>query len=195
MNETTHLLTDLALARQALEDTTKEEELMCRLYPKIFQIAIFVAGSHHHADDITQVAALEVLKSLKNYKGVGSLEAWAGRITYRTAVRSLKHAKRIEKEHAPLNDEDFVSADTPERKLVRRRTFENAVNKLSIIPEIRRTPLLLHLAFGYTVSEVSEIMGVSKNTTKDRLKTAFRELRTILENNPSLLVILQEEMK
>jgi RNA polymerase sigma-70 factor, ECF subfamily len=195
MSEKTHLLTDLALARQALEDTAKEEELMGRLYPKIFQIAKFVAGAHHHADDITQVAALEVLKSLKNYKGMGSLEAWAGRIAYRTAVRSLKHAKIVEKEHTTLNDEDFVSADTPERTLVRRRTFENAVNKLSIIPEIRRTPLLLHLAFGYTVTEVSEIMGVSKNTTKDRLKTAFRELRTILENNPSLLVILQEEMK
>jgi RNA polymerase sigma-70 factor, ECF subfamily len=195
MNETTHLLTDLALARQALKDATKEEELMSRLYPKIFQIAKFIAGSHHQVDDIAQLSALEVLKSLKNYKGVGSLEAWAGRITYRTAVRTLKNAKRSEKEHTTLGEDDMVSADTPERTLVRRHVFEHVINKLSIIPEIRRTPLLLHLAFGYTIKEVSDIMGVSKNTTKDRLKTAFRELRMILENNPNLLVILQEEVK
>jgi DNA-directed RNA polymerase specialized sigma24 family protein len=62
------------------------------------------------------------------------------------------------------------------------------------IPQKRRVSLLLHLAHDYTVSEVAELTNVSPNTVKDRLRTAYKELRAILEGNPDLQSGILEEI-
>jgi DNA-directed RNA polymerase specialized sigma24 family protein len=63
------------------------------------------------------------------------------------------------------------------------------------MPRKRRTPVFLHLLYGYSVAEVSDIMGVSPNTTKDRLKTALRELRVVFDRNPALREAMLEVMR
>jgi DNA-directed RNA polymerase specialized sigma24 family protein len=68
------------------------------------------------------------------------------------------------------------------------------LEKLSIIPEKRRVPLLLHLAHGYTVREVAEMTETSPNTVKDRLKTALREFRGIMADDPALMTTILEEV-
>ncbi|MBN2717839.1 MAG: sigma-70 family RNA polymerase sigma factor [Deltaproteobacteria bacterium] len=197
MTETTMSLMDVALARQAINSDQAEEQLMRRLYPKIYQVSKFIAGNSSHADDIAQLAALEILKSLQNFKGMGSLEAWAGRITCRTAHRFLRHANLRQNKPAlsAVEVEALPGNDTPEKSLSRRQSFDKMVDKLSPIPEFRRTTLLLHLAFGYTIAEISYITGTSKNTVKGRLKTAFKELREIIKNNPEFVGDTLEEMR
>ncbi|MBN2342562.1 MAG: sigma-70 family RNA polymerase sigma factor [Deltaproteobacteria bacterium] len=194
MTEIPLSLADLQLVRQALEDPKNEEAVLTRLYPRIVQIVKFVAGNRSHVDDIAQIAAMEVLKSLKWFKGTGSLEAWASRIAYRTAMKVLKRSRKPEVVHMPLLDEDVITRETPEKSISRRQLFESLVDKLSVIPEKRRVPLLLHLAYGYTVREVAEMTDVSQNTVKDRLKTAFREFRAILDDHPNLVTTMLEEL-
>ena len=197
MTETTMTSMDVAFARQAMENPQAEERLMRRLYPKIYQVSKFVAGNSPLVDDIVQLSALEVLKSLSNFNGTGSLEAWAGKIACRTACKCLRHAKfRQNKIPIVTGEVDTLSGnDTPEKSISRRQGMEKLLDKLTEIPEIRRTPLLLHLALGYTVPEISYITGVSKNTVKGRLKTAFRELREIIKSNPKFIGDMLEEMR
>jgi DNA-directed RNA polymerase specialized sigma24 family protein len=63
------------------------------------------------------------------------------------------------------------------------------------MPITRRAPVLLYFVFGYTVAEVSDVMDVSTTTTKNRLKTALRELRTIFDRNPSLREAMLEVIR
>jgi RNA polymerase sigma factor (sigma-70 family) len=197
MTETTMTRIDVAFARQAMQSPQAEEKLMRRLYPKIYQVSKFIAGNSPFVDDIAQLAALEVLKSLKSYNGTGSLEAWAGKIASRTAYKCLKREKYRQKKISIVAIEvDALPAnETPENLISRWRGMEKLLDKLSDIPEFRRTPLLLHLALGYTVPEISYITGVSKNTVKGRLKTAFRELREIIKRNPKFIGNTLEEMR
>lgn len=185
-------LVDLKLVQKALEDRASEELILRRLYPRIRQVVKFIAGSRSQVDDIVQLAAIEVVKSFKWYKGLGSLESWAVRITYRTAMKQLKRKSKFS--YIPLFDNDTTSNDTPEKALSRKQLFESLLDKLDVIPEKRRVPLLLHLAFGYTIPEVAKMTDASPNTVKDRLKTAFREFRAILDEYPNLAITMLEEL-
>ena len=188
-------LKDLQLARMALKDTRAEEKLFCRVYPRIFKIAWLAVGDRRLAEDIAQVAALQVFKSLDNFRGSGSIEAWAERIAYRTAIRSIKKEKKKYSMHFSLTDDDIPHHETPEKALSRRQLFETLISKMERIPTKRRVPLLLHLAYGYTVAEVATLTETSPNTVKARLKIGFRELRAILDEHPSLLAAIGEETR
>ncbi|MBN2528586.1 MAG: RNA polymerase sigma factor [Deltaproteobacteria bacterium] len=194
MTETTLFLTDLQLAQSAMKDRQAEEVLLRRLYPRIVQMVKFAGGNHSQVDDIVQVAAMQVVKSLKWYKGLGSLESWAGRISYRTTMKALKRKRKLGGIEMPVFDHDIVSSDTPEKSTSRRQLFDALLEKLNIIPQKRRVPLLMHIAYGYTIREISETLDVSPNTIKDRMKTAFREFQSILDDNPNLIATMLEDL-
>ena len=188
----TNSLEDLKLARLARQDVKMEEVLLRRLYPKIFQIAWTVVGSRWLADEVAQHAALQVLKSLDSYSGVGSLESWAGRITCRVSSKIIKKERR-NKRLIPLDEESRASVAEPmDNALSRRKVFEKLAHEMESIPRKRRVPLQLHLVYGYTVNEVAELTSSSPNTVKDRLRTAYKELRSIMEENPHLRVAMLE---
>ena len=93
-----------------------------------------------------------------------------------------------------LWDDDHPNQETPEKVLSRRQLFERLLSEMDSIPTKRRVPLLLRLAYGYTVKEVAELTDAPPNTVKDRLKTAFRELRAIMDENQGLLTAMFEEL-
>ena len=187
-------LSDLQLVRMAQEDPIVEEKLLRRIYPRIFQIAQFAAGGGRLADDIAQLAALEVVKCLHTFGGTGSIESWAGRITYRVAMKALRKEQKRTMMQFPLSEEQISNDDNPEKSVSREQLFRKLLSKMDKIPRKRRVPLLLHLAYGYTVDEVAELTEVSRNTIKDRLKTAYVEFRTILDEHPNLRAAMLEEI-
>ncbi len=186
-------LNDLQLAQSALTDSKAEEKLFCRLYPRILKIVWLVLGNGRQAEDVAQIAALQVFKSLDSFKGLGTIEAWAERIAYRTATKESKKEKRKNEMFMSLKEQDGIHLETPEIAASRRQLIEMLIYKMKHIPEKRRVPLLLHLAYGYTVREVSDLTETSRNTIKARLKTAYRELRVILNQNPDLLEVMEED--
>jgi RNA polymerase sigma-70 factor (ECF subfamily) len=185
---------DVELAKWARRDAQAAEKILKRLYPKIFKVVRSVVRNHHQADDVGQTAAVEVMKSLQNYKGRGTLEAWAGQIAFRVAVRSMKSAEIWDQKHVPIWSENLEDTANPEKTAIRRQLFESLIGKIDAVSGERKVPLLLHLAYGYTVEEVSELTGVSPNTIKDRLKIAYHELREVMKNNPGLRRSMLEEI-
>ena len=136
---------------------------------------------------------MQVFMSLDNFKGLGTIEAWAECIAYRTAMKSIKIEKKRTWLHFPLVEEELFHRETPEKAMSRRQLFEKIITELGQIPKKRRIPLFLHFAYGYTVKEVSELTETSPNTVKARLKKGFRELRAILEEHPNLLAAIGED--
>jgi len=194
MIETPISLTDLQLAQRALKDRKSEEMLLRRVYPRIVQIVRMATENASQSADYAQLAAIEVVRSLKSYRGIGSLESWAGRIAYRTAMRGTVRQRRKESGTMPLLDYDAVDRETPEKSISRRQLFETLMENMSVIPENRREPLLLHLAFGYSVREVSQMTDSPVDTVKYRLKIAFREFQSILDAHPEFARTMTEEL-
>jgi RNA polymerase sigma factor (sigma-70 family) len=102
------------------------------------------------------------------------------------SMRHVKTTRRREAREAPMTEELGTSNADPERQVSRASVWRRLLLALDSSPPARRHSLLLHLAEGYTVEEVAEITGVSTNTTKDRLRTAYAELRAVFTRNASL---------
>ena len=186
-------LNDLQLAQSALTDTKAKEKLFYRVYPRILRIVWLVLGDGRRADDVAQIAALQVFRRLDIFRGMGTIESWAERIAYRTATKESKKEKKRNAMFLTLKEGDGVHRETPEMAASKRQLFEMLISKVKCIPEKRRVPLLLHLAYGYTVREVSTLTATSQNTIKARLKLGYRELRAILDQNPDLLSMIDGE--
>ncbi len=186
---------DYRSVQTALGDLQASGVVLRRVYPRISEVVQSVVGSSHNLDDITQLAAVEVFRCLDRYHGRGSIEAWAAKIAYRKAVRVLKREWKKKKVVIPLEDRDFEDGNTPnpEESMSREQLLNLFLSKIRDIPLKRRMPLILHLVHGYTIREVSELTKASVNTTKDRLKTATRELRIIVESHPNLVTAMLEE--
>ncbi len=85
-----------------------------------------------------------------------------------------------------MPEETGPSHINPENEVTRADVWRRLMTAMARSPEARRLTLLLHLADGYTVDEVAAITGVSTNTTKDRLRTAYAELRAVFVRNAAL---------
>lgn len=186
------LLSDIHLARAAVRDRVAAERMLTRVFPKIYQVLSSVVPHRGFVEDISQTVAVEVLRSLGNFRGQGTLEAWAGQIAFRTAMRYMKRHRDLERISVALDEIEISSGQIPERAAAKREVSLCLQRHLEEIPQMRRIPLLLHLVYGYTVSEVSELVGAPINTVKDRLKTAVRELRVLLDENPELKLAVLE---
>ena len=55
---------------------------------------MFMVGPGPNAEDLAQAAMVEILRSLGNFRGEGSLESWADRIARRTILNLLKQRWR-----------------------------------------------------------------------------------------------------
>lgn len=177
---------DIRLAHRARHDHEAADRLLRRLQPRVWQVVRMFRGTRQDAEELCQICLVEVLEKLHAYRGEGSLESWAGQVAYRVSMRHIKKKRRQEAREAPMPEETGISSANPESQASRADLWQRLMNEMACTSEERRISLLLHLADGYTVDEVSVITGVSANTTKDRLRTAYAELRTVFARNASL---------
>ena len=126
---------------------------------------------------LSQGRLLTVLESLGNYKGAGTLEAWAGKIAFHVAVRHKERRKMIETVMIPQRGEPGVAVSNPEQETSDRRVRVKVNAALSRLPVERRYTLVLRLIFGHSIAEIARLTGVPVNTVRGRLRTGLKELR------------------
>jgi RNA polymerase sigma-70 factor (ECF subfamily) len=135
---------------------------------------------------------VELLRSLDGYRGAGTLESWAGRIAFRTVMRSLKRRRRWERGLDGTADDATEPRPGPEAETLRRQAWERLVAGLRRVPEERRATLLLRLVEEHSVAEIAKLTEVSVNTVKDRLRTGLRELRALFARDRVLGEMMRE---
>lgn len=158
------------MAQVALGDPVAQRVLVRRVLRRIERVCRALLRNRQDAEDATQLAVMEVLKSARSYRGESSLERWCDRITARTALRAAAHERRAQR--APIDDDPRVTPATGEQALIARQY-------LGQVSERQRAVLVLRHGLEYSVDEIAEISGISPNTVKDRLlrgRTALRRL-------------------
>ncbi len=164
-------------------DLAAQEHLVALLRRRVRTIALAVLGHPEDADDATQNALLEILRSTSNYRG-GSLTAWADRIAVRTAARQarkrrVRAAKEIEMVEGTL-------ASTAPRAPLEHSIPRPLLEYLAELPETRRTVLVLRHVLEYSIAEIAEMTESSPNTVKDRLLAARAQIRKTVRREVAL---------
>jgi len=121
------------------------------------------------ADDILQEGFIKVYTNLKSFRNEGSLEGWIRRTIVNTAInlfkKNSKHQKDIEIEKAdmvPQSDSGAIS----------NLHVKELLKLISELPTGYRMVFNLNVIEGYTHKEISELLGISENTSKSQLSRA-----------------------
>ncbi len=131
------------------------------------------------AEDAAQISLLEILRAAPSFAGVGRLEAWADRITARTATRQVVRERKRAAVVLPPPDS---SSDTGLAEGLARPLSAY----LDELPAAQRQVLVLRHALGYSNAEIAELTESPPGTVKDRLVRARKQIRKVIAREQAI---------
>lgn len=152
------------------------EEVLGFLHPILYRFLSFRFASLRGAvDDITQDCMVEIIRSLRHFRGDGTIQSWALRLAFRTARR---HRARHARYEGPTEDElpEAVFAVEPSD----RALAVDLLRALEQVTEKKRDALVLTEVLGLTAKEAARVLGTLENTVRSRARHAKSELEALL---------------
>ena len=175
---------DLDLMRAVARKDPRAQRLVVeRLAHRVRRLTRLICRAAADAEDASQLALIEVLRSAELFRFDVSLEHWSDRIAARTALQ----VNRRERSRAELLARWLTPGKLPWGSAAisnhgARIDLERFLPQLS---ETRREAFVLRHALGFSVDEIAELTGAAPGTVKDRLVRARKQLRRLLEREAS----------
>ncbi|HEV8266045.1 MAG TPA: RNA polymerase sigma factor [Gemmatimonadales bacterium] len=163
---------DLLVARAQAGDEAALEALFRAFETPVYNVARRMLRSAEDAEDVLQETFLEVVRSIRQYRGEGHLWGWIRRIA---ATKALMRIRRDQLRVAEPLDEEPVGR--PTMHVGANIDLERAFEHLS---DTSRSVVWLHDVEGYTHEEIAELMGKSVSFSKSQLARAHARLRRML---------------
>ena len=162
------------LIKGCLEGNAKMQKCIYDTYAsKMFGICLRYANSHAEASDILLEGLIKVCTKLQDFRNEGSLEGWIKRIMINTAINfCIKEKKHFTTDLD--NTGEIIEQAAMNYDSLHLKDLMRLVQKL---PSGYRTVFNLYEIEGYTHKEISELMGISINTSKTQLMHARRFLQ------------------
>lgn len=165
----------------AANDPQAQRQLIERLGGRVRRLCRLLCRSQADAEDAAQLALLEVLKSASRFRVEASLERWTDRITARTALR----LNRREQSRARLLERWLSPGSLPWGTSLESRLGVSAGldGFLARLSEPRREAFVLRHALDYSVDEIAALTNAPRGTVKDRLVSARKQLKKMVDRD------------
>jgi RNA polymerase sigma-70 factor (ECF subfamily) len=188
---------DILVARAKSGDLEALEALYRAFETPVYNLALRVLRAPEDAEDVLQETFLEVVRSIKQYRGEGHLWGWIRQIATSKALMRIRHDRVRETEE--FHEESAVGAGagagdvagvgamggaggmspgTVPAQIDLERAFER-------LGETSRAVVWLHDVEGYTHEEIAEQMGKTVSFSKSQLARAHVRLRRMLDEGVS----------
>lgn len=169
------------------------EILLTRHRKPVFNFILRFVGSRELAEDLLQETFLRVIKSAAKYKQQAKFTTWLYTIARNLCVDQSRRAKhrKAQSLDAPLSssaesgtlldvvpDKDVGS----ERKTVSKEIHRKLHGALTALADEQREVFLMREFLDMPFKEIAEVVGVSENTVKSRMRYALEKLRLELED-------------
>ena len=171
------------------------EVLLSRHERGIFNFAYRSVGDRAKAEDLTQEVFLRVIKSAPKYKTSAKFTTWLYTIARNLCIdrarrKSGKHEVSLNRsisgeegdgEKTFLSNLSDRKADAGNMRVLRKDFQARLLEALDALPEEQREVFVLREVEGMKFREIAEVVGVSENTIKSRMRYALSTLRGHLE--------------
>jgi len=184
---------DILVARAKSGDLEALEALYRAFETPVYNLALRVLRRPEDAEDVLQETFLEVVRSIKQYRGEGHLWGWIRQIATSKALMRIRHDRVRETEEFHEESAAGAGAGAGEAAGVGAMAgsggmspgavpaqidLERAFEQLS---ETSRAVVWLHDVEGYTHEEIAERMGKTVSFSKSQLARAHVRLRRMLD--------------
>lgn len=170
----------------ALGDRAARRDLVTLLLDQVRRTVSYLAAPDRDAEDLAQLALIQILHSAGTFRGECTLKYWADRITVRTAMKHFRKRQRREKLISAIWEPPPVSEYNLDENVDLLKVRARLSELLSKLSDDRRTAVVLHHVQGYGISEIAEMTDSPVNTVRDRLRVGRRQLKKKIQNDPSL---------
>jgi RNA polymerase sigma-70 factor (ECF subfamily) len=180
---------DILVARAKSGDLEALEALYRAFETPVYNLALRVLRRPEDAEDVLQETFLEVVRSIKQYRGEGHLWGWIRQIATSKALMRIRHDRVRETEE--FHEESAAGAGEAAGvgamagsggmspgAVPAQIDLERAFEQLS---ETSRAVVWLHDVEGYTHEEIAEQMGKTVSFSKSQLARAHVRLRRMLD--------------
>jgi RNA polymerase sigma-70 factor, ECF subfamily len=139
-------------------------------------------------EDVAQAALYELIQTLKKFRHECPLDAWLSIVTARVAYRQIRR-RRLERRLftlAPAEALTSVPSALPV-PFAARQALERIRSHLASINKKHAWTFLLHDAYGYSLTEIAQIMDTSVSAAQSRLVRGRREVHKRIGADPELV--------
>ncbi|PYO95398.1 MAG: RNA polymerase subunit sigma-24 [Gemmatimonadetes bacterium] len=163
---------DVIVARAQAGDEAALETLYRAFETPVYHLIRRILRRPEDAEDVLQETFLEVVRSIKQYRGEGYLWGWIRKIATTKALMRIRRDSVRETE--TMDDEH----GKPGMHVGANIDLERAFERLS---ETSRAVVWLHDVEGFTHEEIAEQMGKTVSFSKSQLARAHARLRRMLD--------------
>lgn len=179
---------DPGIVRLAARGDTRAHEIIYRTFgTPVYSICLRFTRIPAQAEDLLQETFMEVIRSIRNYRGDAPLGAWIRRIAVTKSLMYLRSAWHSRGQS--LDDEWDESAAAQAEGPVESSAPDASMDldaALASLPAISRTVVWLHDVEGFTHKEIADLMGRTESFSKSQLSRAYQRLRPLLDENARL---------
>jgi len=172
---------DPAIVRRAARGDARAHEIIYRAFSApVYSIGLRFTRVPAHAEDLTQETFVEVMRSIRSFRGEAPLGSWIRRIAISKALMFLRSAWQSRGQQLDESWEDV----TPQRGQDVNVAPDAAIDldsALAQLPAVGRTVVWLHDVEGFTHREIAALMGKSESFSKSQLSRAYQRLRPMLQ--------------
>lgn len=144
--------------------------LVKRHYKRVFVVCLGMLGSVHDAEDITQEAMLKGLLNIRTLRNSSQFGPWIMKIAKNYCISLIRSRKYV-------NKRVIQKSEPSEHALSRYKNLQQAIERL---PQESRLPLVMYYFGGESVKDVAEQLNLSRSAVYQRLRTATKQLHTLL---------------
>ena len=172
---------DEIVARCKEGDPVAFRQLFDRYVSGVSRHLNFLVSPGSDLDDLTQLVFLNVFQSIKRFRGHSSFSTWLFRITVNVARQEIRQRSRARRLKRNAGDYFEVvsngSEKSPEHLLSATQQIYEILDRL---PWKKRETFILYTYEGYSLEEISQLLGSSVSTIGSRLQSARKEIIKIL---------------
>lgn len=178
------------------------EVLLGRHRRAVFNFIYRYVHDAAQAEDLMQETFLRVIKGSASYEEQSKFTTWLYTIARNLCVDASRRAKhrRAQSLDAPLDADDGgatlldVTADKRgqvDRAVIGKQLGEQIQQAVEALVEEQREVFVMREVLNLSFKEIADIVGVSENTVKSRMRYALEKLRDALDEYRDLAQAVQ----
>jgi RNA polymerase sigma-70 factor (ECF subfamily) len=165
-------------------DTSAFGELVEKYQRKVFQVALAILGDKDEARNITQEVFIKAFRSYTGFRFDASPETWLVRITI-NKVRDHLRKERLRRllflKPGTFSDRQLTlvaDGDQSPEEILREKQFRESFAAFQSGLKGRENEVFaLRFGNGYSIREISEVMGISQSSVKTYLYRAIEKAK------------------